>query len=582
PSTRFAGVTPGTYDVTVKNSDGCVSSSTAAVIQAQPKPPQIPVVIVTQPTCATGSGTITISGADTTSLSYSVNGAAYLAQSTFPNLTTGTYKVTAENSAGCVSPAVTATVDSVPGAPAAPNVVITQPSCTVATGTITITSPIAAGYTYRIGDSAAFQPIPLFNNVPPGTYYVSAKGGESGCVSLPATAVVNPSPALPKPTVSVTQATCSINTGSITVTSPADTGLLYSIDGVTYQPDSVISPVSPGSYQVTVKDGAGCVSAAAAAQVLNPPSSCAACAAAQHSNFDGFLPSANPGSATTLWFNLHTSLDSGQLAKNGEYLLFTGGNLVLSGVGASFDSSVALPDGEIIADAAVTAPSTSFVSAKNLWITRVPVGYQSDDVFVSGAAINSASGFTVSGPAGTSILSGSWSSNADVQSKWWYGLACYQPEFDNTTVGSVNAVDGEPVGGHIAGTPNDQTSGLVAGGSGNGGSNYTGNLSTPDDLLACMVQQPVPTKVQLKVFPNPYQSTVIFNINSSVSGTGTLEFYNLVGNRLSVIADLQFQAGTPQSITVPMLEIGERQPVVYLFRIKGIRLQGTLLPEAFR
>jgi len=97
-----------------------------------------------------------------------------------------------------------------------------------------------------------------------------------------------------------------------------------------------------------------------------------------------------------------------------------------------------------------------------------------------------------------------------------------------------------------------------------------------------MVQQPVPTKVQLKVFPNPYQSTVIFNINSSVSGTGTLEFYNLVGNRLSVIADLQFQAGTPQSITVPMLEIGERQPVVYLFRIKGIRLQGTLLPEAFR
>ena len=382
----------------------------------------------------------------------------------------------------------------------------------------------------------------------PGTYYVSAKGGQSGCVSLPATVVVKPSPALAKPTVSITQASCRINTGSITVTSPADSGLLYSIDGVNYQPDSVISPVSPGTYEVTVKDDAGCVSAAAAAQILNPPTSCAACAAVQHSNFDGFRASANPGSASTLWFNLHTSLDSGQLAKNGDYLLFTGGNLLLSGVGASFDSSVTLPDGEIIADNTVSTPATSFVSAKNLWITRVPVGYQSNDVFVSGAAINSGTGFAVSGPATTSILSGSWSSNILLNSTWWYGLACYQPEFDNTTVGSINAADGAPVSGHNTGTPNDQTSGLVAGGSGSGGSNYTGDFSAADDLMACVIQQEIPKKVEMKVYPNPYQTMVYFNINSSVSGTGTLEFYNLVGNKLSVIQDLQFQAGVPEPL----------------------------------
>jgi predicted esterase len=577
PAPAFGGITPGGYAVTVRNLQGCVSSSTEAVIQQQPNTPTAPAITVTQPTCATGSGTIAISPSDT-GLTYSIDGTTYLPETTFNNVTSGNYRVTAENSAGCVSSAATAVVNPFTGGPPTPKIMISQPTCTVATGSINIVSPIDSGYTYRIADSADFQPVPLFTGVEPGTYYVTVKGGTNGCLSIPATATVLTSPALPVPTVAITQATCLINTGSITVISPVDSGLLYSIDGLTYQTDTVISPVSPGAYQVTVKDNAGCVSAAALAQILAPPTSCSSCAAASHSAFNGFLLSANPGNASTLWFNLHSKLSADQLTANGDYLMFSGGTLSFSAISSSIDSTVVLPGGEIIADNTVTVPSTSFNSSTNTWVTRVPLGYASNDVFVAGAAISSSTGFTLSGTSNATMLSGSWSSNKTFSSEWWYGLSCYQPTFSTATVGSVNADDGVPIGGHSSGTPNNQTGGLVSGGSGDGGSNYTGGFSSQDVFTACLVPLSVPTKVELMVYPNPYLSIVYFNITTSVSGTGSLEFYNLLGEQLGIIEETQFRAGVPQTISVPMT-IAHKQPVVYVFRVGGKQVEGTLLPE---
>ncbi len=573
----FSAVASGSYTVTVRNLNGCVSSSTQAVIQKQPAAPAAPAVAVTQPTCATGSGTITISPSDT-GLTYSINGTSYLPETTFDNVTSGNYRVTAENNAGCISSAATAVVNPFTGGPPTPKIVITQPTCTVATGSINVTSPIDSGYTYRIADSASFQPVPLFTGVQPGTYYVTVKGGANGCLSAPAAATVLPSPALPVPTVAVTQATCMINTGSITVTSPVDTGLLYGINGGTYQTDTVISPVSPGTYQVTVKDNAGCVSAAAPAQILAPPTSCSSCAAASHSAFTGFIHSANPGYASTLWFSLHTQLSADQLTANGDYLLFSGGTLSFPGINSSIDSTVALPGGEIIADNTVTVPSTSFNSSTNTWVTRVPPGYASNDIFVAGAAISSSNGFALSGTSNATILSGSWSSDKTFSSQWWYGLACYQPTFTTASAGSVNADDGVPIGGHSSGTPNNQTGGLVSGGSGNGGSNYTGDFSSQDVFTACLVPLSVPAKVELTVYPNPYLSIVYFNITTSVSGTGSLELYNLLGEQLGIIEETQFRAGVLQTISVPMT-IAHKQPVVYVFRIAGKQVEGTLLPQ---
>lgn len=48
------------------------------------------------------------------------------------------------------------------------------------------------------------------------------------------------------------------NDGKITVTASGSAGLTYSIDGRNFQASNVFSNLAPGSYTVTVKNGAGC------------------------------------------------------------------------------------------------------------------------------------------------------------------------------------------------------------------------------------------------------------------------------------------------------------------------------------
>ena len=63
------------------------------------------------------------------------------------------------------------------------------------------------------------------------------------------------------PITSLIQPTCETATGTITVTSPAGSGMTFSIDGTTYSNTSgVFSNVSSGSYTVTARNSAGCTS----------------------------------------------------------------------------------------------------------------------------------------------------------------------------------------------------------------------------------------------------------------------------------------------------------------------------------
>ena len=67
--------------------------------------------------------------------------------------------------------------------PVATSVSLTQPTCSVATGTIRITAPIGAGMTYSIDGSDFTNTSGLFTKVPAGEYTVTAKNTE-GCLSM--------------------------------------------------------------------------------------------------------------------------------------------------------------------------------------------------------------------------------------------------------------------------------------------------------------------------------------------------------------------------------------------------------------
>jgi hypothetical protein len=234
---------------------------------------------------------------------------------------------------------------------------------------------------------------------------------------------------------------------------------------------------------------------------------------------------ASPNSApTTLWFNLHTKLNGSQLIVNGDYLLFSGGTLSFTGVNTSFGSSVSLPTGEIIADNTVSVPSTSFNMVANSWVTRVPPGYNSNDLFLSGAAITSSTGFTLSRRNNSTTLAGNISSNKSISSTWFYGLACYQPTFTNSTIGTVNANNGIPVNGLKTGTPDNQISRLVKGGSGNGGSNYTGNYSSNYNFATCINTPPTSNAGSNQTLNAGTTSATL--VGSGTDANGTIASYS--------------------------------------------------------
>ncbi|MGG9970681.1 alpha-amylase family glycosyl hydrolase [Ferruginibacter sp. SUN002] len=266
----FTGLTNNTtYNITAKdNNSTCVSIATALLVPAIPGAPPIPQVNVTQATCTVATGSITITS-DKTGLTFSSNGVDYTNTSgIFSNIAAGSsYSITAKNASGCVSSPAIGTLAAQPITPSAPQVNVTQPSCTVATGAITITSD-KTGLTFSSNGVDYTNTSGAFSNIAAGSSYsITAKTINGGCVSPATTGVVNVQPNIPaQPTASVTVSpTCITPTGTITVTAPTGANIRYSIDGTNYTNTTGIFTglTANTTFSITAKDiNSTCVSAA--------------------------------------------------------------------------------------------------------------------------------------------------------------------------------------------------------------------------------------------------------------------------------------------------------------------------------
>ncbi len=146
-----------------------------------------------------------------------------------------------------------------------------QPSCTVATGTITVSSP-TAGFTFSIDSVTYTNTTGIFTGVVAGTYKVTSKNA-SNVISPAVTVTVTAQPATPAaPTASVTaQPTCTVATGTITVSS-ATTGLTFSIDSINYtNTTGIFSSVTAGSYSITSRNTSTCTSSATLVTITAQP-----------------------------------------------------------------------------------------------------------------------------------------------------------------------------------------------------------------------------------------------------------------------------------------------------------------------
>jgi gliding motility-associated-like protein len=257
----------GTYKVVYTDANNCASESSITVV-INPKP-LTPIVDVTQPNCSNAKGAINITPTGNPGDTYSIDGVNYSSTTTYSNLNPGSYSVTVRNSSGCVSAPFNAVINTQPAVPVAPTVSVVQPTCTVATGSLTISAPTGTEFTYSI-DGANYGSSTTFNNLSAGTYNVTVKN-TSGCISTPTVAVIDPQPAKPTaPVITVSESSPVCAGTSVTLTSSLATSYQWYNEGVAIvgANSQTYTTNLSGTFTVVVTNAAGCSSLPSAPEVV--------------------------------------------------------------------------------------------------------------------------------------------------------------------------------------------------------------------------------------------------------------------------------------------------------------------------
>jgi hypothetical protein len=259
--------TPATF------SFDCASATTTGTLTANGTAGQTATLTLSLTNATAGTATFTVSGTGFTGTLATVLTAGQTSIDipiTYDGTgipRTQTLTVTAPEGTGACTPSVIIVCPTI----TAPSITVVQPTCTVATGSITVTLP-SSGVTYSFDNGATYQAAATLSGLAVNTYSIITKNTGTGCVSVATSTTINPQPATPAaPTTTVAQPVCGATTGTITVTAPT-TGVTYSFDDSTsYQAAATSNALTSGTYAIKVKgDVGGCVSTASSATINAP------------------------------------------------------------------------------------------------------------------------------------------------------------------------------------------------------------------------------------------------------------------------------------------------------------------------
>jgi Secretion system C-terminal sorting domain len=268
-ATTVTGLAAGTYNFTVTNAAGCTSAASPnVVINNVPGAPPAPTVSVTQPGCTFATGIITVTSA-TAGFKFKLDGGVY---ATYPAggfiVAAGTHTLTQQNASACISPITNITVNTQPATPPPPIVNVVQPSCTSASGTITVTSA-TTGLTFKL-DAGTFVAYPAAGfPATSGTHTLTAQNA-NGCISAVTNININAQPVAP--TVSASAGTINCFGGTATLTGTASGGAApfqYSLSGGDFQPGNTFT-TGAGTYTITVRDANLCTATSVPVTITQP------------------------------------------------------------------------------------------------------------------------------------------------------------------------------------------------------------------------------------------------------------------------------------------------------------------------
>ncbi|NRT13669.1 hypothetical protein HNQ00_003325, partial [Flavobacterium sp. 14A] len=246
-----------TMTYTVKGSGGCDDATATRVV-----------TVTAAPDAGTLSGTQAICVDGTTTLSSTTTGGTWstsAAAIATINASTGAVKglkagtatmtYTVKGSGGCDDATATrvVTVNQLPVAPivSAP----TQPTCSVATGSVKLSGLPSGNWTITPGNYTGNTSDYTITGLSTGKYKFTVTNslGCSSSESVEVTINVQPTaPAAPIAKISV-QPKCGAITGTVLITS-AGTGFEYNVDGGNYQTTTTFSNLTPGTHKFTVRN----------------------------------------------------------------------------------------------------------------------------------------------------------------------------------------------------------------------------------------------------------------------------------------------------------------------------------------
>ena len=178
-----------------------------------------------------------------------------------------------------------------------------------------------------------------------------------------------------------------------------------------------------------------------------------------------------------IWFN--TVLRVSGLGATASTMSFDNANIAVSVYGQLYNVSV--PSAVVTYDPAATTATTTYDDVNGRWVTRVPAGLGSADIFLTGMGTKITSGLP--GIATTVTLSGRFTSDTPgvTVSAWQWSAAVYSNfAVDYNALGvkpCASATASQYQNSDNAGTPENFKIFVVGGALGSGGTNYTGNYT---------------------------------------------------------------------------------------------------------
>ncbi|MBS4064108.1 MAG: T9SS type A sorting domain-containing protein [Chitinophagaceae bacterium] len=256
----FTDLSSGTYNIAVKDVNGCTGFVTRTVTQPTALMPTISSVVTACFGQSTGAVTVTVTGGvPAYTYSWTKEGGGFSSsQLNISGLAAGNYTLTVTDKNGCtaVLPVTVPSNNEIVVNAAVSNVLCRN----TATGSInlTVTGGTGAGFTYSWTGAVISSNEDLNNIGAANNYNVRITDIGSGCFVDRSYSITQP--AALTLSSSGTNATGCNSLGTITATAGGGAGNYeYNLNGGAYQSSNVFTGLYAGTYTVGVKDGNGCI-----------------------------------------------------------------------------------------------------------------------------------------------------------------------------------------------------------------------------------------------------------------------------------------------------------------------------------